>query len=59
MSLRGCVKERKRKKYRSCTSQVDPVHHRYSCNQITTSAKLLDTMQKSYGFSANLLKTIS
>ena len=33
MSLRGYVKERKRKR-------IDPVHHRYSYNKIATSAKL-------------------
>ena len=53
MSLRGCVKKKEKEK------RIDPVHHRYSYNQIATSAKLLDIMQKSYGFSANLLKTIS
>ena len=38
---------------------TDPVHRRYRADQIATSAKLLDTTHKSYGFSACLIETIN
>ena len=39
--------------------RTDPVHCRYRANQFATSAKLLDTTHKSYGFSACLIETIN
>ena len=57
MECMKCLNEDAKKKKKKRKNRTNPVH--CSRNQITTIAKLLDTMHRSYGVNVDLIEVIN